>query len=122
MRTAGATVAGPASGGTTLATMEIPIACSLSAVAARSQLDEWRDLLEASVARTDRLSPTELSFRLNDDLTQLAALVQLAQREKACCPFFRFVIRIDADAIVLHVSVPEDAVSVLDGFARLDAR
>ena len=97
--------------------MQIPIACRLTETAAEVQLGEWRDVLAASVVATERISPTALSLRLADDLTQLDTLVRLAQREKACCPFFEFTLRIDADAVTLGVSVPAGAESILDDFA-----
>ena len=49
----------------------------------------------------------------------LAAAVDLAQREKACCDFFEFSIGIEADALWLSVRVPAEASLVLDDFARL---
>ena len=59
-----------------------------------------------------------MSLRLRNDLALLEALIQLAQREKACCPFFGFTILIGADSLSLHVSVPEDASWLLGEFAR----
>jgi hypothetical protein len=97
----------------------VPIACRLSAVDARDQLDEWRALLATQAIETRRVSPTELQFRLRDDLAGLGAIVSLARREKACCPFFDFVVRIEPDAVSLAISVPEDGVPVLDTFAAL---
>jgi hypothetical protein len=99
--------------------VDIPIACSLTPAGARSQLDEWRALLAAAVTGTERPGPAVLSLRLRDDPGQLAAVVALAQREKACCPFFGFALEIGADSVALQVSVPPDAVSILDGFAQL---
>jgi hypothetical protein len=49
----------------------------------------------------------------------LAAAVDLAQREKACCDFFEFAIAIESDALWLSVRVPAEASLVLDDFARL---
>lgn len=95
--------------------MAVPIACTLSETAARSQLTEWRDVLAATVVSADRVSPTEVSLRLRDDLSNLEALVRLAQREKACCAFFDFALHVQADAVSLGVSVPEGAISILDG-------
>jgi len=51
--------------------------------------------------------------------TDLAAAVDLAQREKACCDFFEFAIVIESDALWLSVRVPAEASRVLDDFARL---
>jgi MerR family copper efflux transcriptional regulator len=99
-----------------LAGVSIPVACSLTAKAARSQLAEWHDLLAAAAA-VDRVAPTEMSVRLHADLAELSAMVRLAQREKACCPFFGFTIRIEAETVALHICVPQDAVWLLDDLA-----
>jgi hypothetical protein len=97
--------------------VDVPIACSLTTTAARSQLDEWRELLATMADAAERVSPTELSLRLRDDrLDQIDAVVRLAQREKACCPFFDFAIRIEADTVTLRISGPADAASLLDNF------
>ncbi len=96
--------------------MKVPIACSLADDAARDQLGEWHDLLATSVA-VDRASPTEVSIRLCDDPSLLVVAIQLAQREKSCCPFFDFMLRIEAEAFILQINVPEDAAPLLDGFA-----
>jgi hypothetical protein len=99
-----------------LTAMQVPIACSLTSNAARPQLEEWRDLLIRSSVASERTSTTELAFHLNQDLSQLTELVRLAQREKACCPFFDFTIHIAADRVELRVSVPPDATEILDGY------
>ncbi len=97
--------------------MKIPIACNLTDEAAVHQLAEWHTLLTSETVTSQRLSPTELALGLPDDLAQLATIVRLAQREKACCPFFDFALRIEADAVTLSVSVPVEAASLLDSFA-----
>ena len=88
----------------------VPIACSLSASDARDQLGEWQALLATESVETSRVSPTELRFRLRDDLARLEEIVTMARREKACCPFFDFTLMIEPDAVRLAVSVPEDGV------------
>jgi hypothetical protein len=93
-----------------------PIACNLGAEAARRQLDEWRELL--AQFPSSRLSPTQLSVRLAGSPPALAPVIALAQREKACCPFFDFSFQVEADVVVLRVSVPDDATSILDHFVR----
>jgi hypothetical protein len=95
-----------------------PIACGLDGAAAVDRLDEWGNALAASVVARHRRSPTELALVLGGDPAGLGVLVQLAQREKACCPFFDFALQIDADAITLTVTVPPDAAPLLDQFAQ----
>jgi hypothetical protein len=103
--------------GTYAGTMEIPVACTLSHTAAHGQIEEWRTVLAASTVSRQRLSPTEAAVALRGDFSHLESLVRLAQREKACCAFFDFSLRIETDAITLVVSVPPEAASALDHFA-----
>jgi len=100
--------------------VKVPIACRLGEASARSQLEEWRDLLGRCVVATDRVSPTEVSLRLRSDLHGLDEIVRLAQKEKACCAFFDFTIRIDDEEVALCISVPSDAGTVLDDFMGPD--
>jgi hypothetical protein len=99
----------------------VPIACSLTASAARSQVGEWRAAMAVTVEDADRGSPTELMLRLRSDLAGLGDLVLLAQREKACCPFFDFTLLVSATSSTLVISVPQEAAPVLDTFAQLAA-
>ena len=98
--------------------MRVPIACSLTAVASDDRIDEWRRFLAASVDAAERTSPQQFRMHLTST-TDLAAAVDLAQREKACCDFFEFAIVIESDALWLSVRVPAEASRVLDDFARL---
>jgi hypothetical protein len=98
--------------------MKVPIACSLSATAARSQVEEWRDVIAATVASVVLVTPTELQLRIASEFDSVDALLRLAQREKACCPFFDFALLIEADALVLRVTVPADAAPILAEFSR----
>jgi hypothetical protein len=91
-----------------------PLACRLDAAGARDQLDEWRTLLAHAGVTHERLTPHELLVHL--DRSVLSDAVDLAQREKACCPFFDFSLRIDADALVLRLAVSPEASVVLDRF------
>ncbi|MHB1584780.1 MAG: hypothetical protein ACYCU7_05920 [Acidimicrobiales bacterium] len=95
--------------------MRIPIACSLTQQAAGAQLDEWRALLSDAAVLAERPAPTEVRFRLRDG-APVAALVDLARREKACCPFFDFSLLVEADALTLRVAVPDEGAALLDGF------
>ena len=49
----------------------------------------------------------------------VARIVALAEREAACCPFFRFAVEVDANGLALTVTVPPDAAEVLVAFAAL---
>jgi hypothetical protein len=95
-----------------------PIACSLDADGARSQLDEWHAVLRAAVVSTERETTTLVRMRLRAD-AEVARIVALAEREVACCPFFRFAIEIDTNGLALTVTVPPDAADVLVAFAAL---
>jgi hypothetical protein len=100
--------------------MSEPLVCSLTDQAARGQLDEWRQVASDPAVAMTRPSPTRLELRLGDRLDQVGNLVGLAQREKACCPFFDFSLDIAADSVTLVVSVPEDGAPLLDELSRTD--
>lgn len=104
-----------------LADMKVPIACTLSAENAADRVDEWRAALAATVTAVSRPAPSRAELRLAGDPGDIAVLVDLARWEKACCAFFGFAFDVDQDGVVLAVSVPDDAVEVLDGFAALAA-
>lgn len=98
--------------------MGTPIACTLDQAAARSQMAQWRDFLAGSVTSVERVTPTELVFGLAET-AEIAALVRLAQLEKACCAFFDFALLIEADRLVLRLAVPNEATAILDAFTAL---
>jgi hypothetical protein len=97
---------------------DVPIACSLDQSAAERQLDEWAAVLGAAVTSSERTDPTTLRMRI-DVASDVGRIVDLARREVACCPFFGFAIEIDTAGIALVVSVPSDAVPILDAFASV---
>jgi len=93
--------------------VKIPIACTLAPNDARSQLGEWHDLLRHQAGTSERVSPTRLEIRLLPG-ADIGSVVDLAQREAACCAFFEFTLVIRADDVVVAVEVPDDAVEILD--------
>jgi len=99
-----------------LSRVTIPIACSLTQPAARTQLDEWRELLDAAVVRRHRISAGRLELDLDPAFRPLDDLVQLARREAACCTFFNFSLTIDAELLTFVIEVPPEAEGVLDQF------
>jgi hypothetical protein len=98
--------------------MRKPIACSLDDSSARSQLDEWRDALGAAVLYSERVDAQTLEMHLRPE-AEVAAIIALAKREIACCPFFGFSIILDADNTTFVATVPPEAAPILDGFATL---
>jgi len=99
--------------------VKVPIACTLDASDARSQLGEWREILRSVVDASVRVSPSRLELSLLPGV-DIAAVIDLAQREVACCSFFSFAVEIRADHLVLAVEVPDDAVEILDQFSTVN--
>jgi hypothetical protein len=99
--------------------MERPVACSLDELGAQTQLDEWRAVLGALVVSVERVDAQTVRMQLDRDSDRMGALVALAQREAACCPFFQFAIEIDAERTAFTATVPADAATILDAFATL---
>ncbi len=99
--------------------MRIPIACTLREEAAEDRIEEWRRFLSASVTAVEKTGSQSLRLRLGPSKDVVGAAVDLAQREKACCPFFEFAIELEADSSWLRVRVPPEAASVLSDFAAL---
>ncbi|MBV9660588.1 MAG: hypothetical protein JO337_05470 [Acidimicrobiales bacterium] len=99
--------------------MRVPIACTLGPDAATDRIADWRAALGASVVATIRTAPGRAELRLVDGPIGAGVLIDLARREKACCDFFTFKVKIDADGATLVIEVPEDAVAVLDGLLAL---
>ena len=93
--------------------MKIPIACSLDSDSARTQLNEWQEQLGNAVAHRERVTANRLELTLSSKC-DVGSLVNLAQREVECCPFFRFTLAIEVDGVVLSVEVPDDAVEILN--------
>ncbi len=101
--------------------MDAPIACTLTASEADRQLGEWQEVLGRTVTGVARTGPGELRFALGSRLDDLATVVELAQREKACCQFFEFSLEIGSDELCLVVRAPDEAAPILDGLAAMIA-
>jgi len=95
------------------------IACSLSVDGVRERVAEWQGFFASSVDDVEQTTADRLRFRLLADPAALTGAVDLAQREKACCPFFDFSIEVESDRCWLAVGVPTEATAVLANFARL---
>jgi hypothetical protein len=101
--------------------MDQPIACSLDPADARAQLDSWEAVFSATVVSVERATPNSVRMRLKDDAAATGSLVALAQREVACCPFFRFDLEVTVDGTMFTASVPSEASAILDDFVKLAA-
>jgi hypothetical protein len=74
---------------------------------------EWRELLARVVDRSERVAPSRLELGLLAG-SDIGPVIDLARRETACCPFFRFTLEITTGRLVLVVEVPEEATEALD--------
>jgi len=75
-------------------------ACSLGAEDLRERLAAWRGLRKSALAIEAADDAIRLTFSVDQSMTQVARLVAL---ESACCPFYRFTIRVDGANRLLEV-------------------
>jgi hypothetical protein len=104
------------------ARVRIPIACTLTSEAATVRISEWRRFLANSTDAVERANDQRLRIRLNASAKILVDAVDLARREKVCCPFFKFSIEIEEESSWLTIEVPPDATKVLADFESLLSR
>ena len=96
----------------------VPIACTLTADAALDRIAEWKAFLSTMVHRLEkRTNQATLTLRGGSDV--LLMITDLAEREKACCPFFEFSIEWDGVESRLHVEVPNEAGPILTELLQL---
>jgi hypothetical protein len=85
-----------------------PIACSLGTEALADRVEDWRALVATYVVTVDA-GPTSVRLVLGQSGPALVRAVELAQREKQCCPFFDIALDIGARQRTLSLRVPEGA-------------
>ena len=95
-----------------------PIACSLDAGSLADRVGEWRALVATSVTAVDA-DPTAVRLSLEPSEAALVAAVDLAQREKQCCPFFDVVVEIAERERTLTLRVPNGAEDVMSAFVAI---
>jgi hypothetical protein len=99
---------------------EIPVVCTLTAEDRSLRGDEWRQFLTSDVVAVNRRGATaQLLLKRGDDVILTA--VDLARREKDCCAFFEFHLRLLPEQVWLEVKVPVDAAEILDALLNLPA-
>jgi hypothetical protein len=100
-----------------------PDACTLPTAEQPLRVAEFEALFAAALRSVDRLGDRHLRVRLAGGPGLAASVRDLAERENACCAFFRFTVTrdttADGEAVTLDVEVPETYVEVLDGLAAL---
>ena len=89
----------------------VPVACTLDSADQLGRLDAWRELLANVTGREPLDSGVRLTFP--PDPLLAGRLGALAAREQACCAFFTFALRLDADGLALDVTAPEDAATIV---------
>lgn len=97
---------------------DTPIACNLDAASLADRVDEWRSLVAKSVVAVEA-EPTAVHLVLEASEPALVAAVELAQREKQCCPFFDVVLDIGAQQRTLSLRVPDGAEDAMATFVAM---
>ena len=97
---------------------DTPIACSLDAGSLAGRVEEWRAFVASSVIAV-HAEPTAVDLVLAPSELALLAAVDLAQREKQCCPFYDVVIRIGAQQRTLSLRVPDGAEEAIASFVAM---
>ena len=97
---------------------DTPIACNLEAAALADRVEEWRALMSTSVV-TVEAEPTAVHLVLEPTDAALVHAVELAQREKQCCPFFDVAVDIEAQRRTLSLRVPEGAEEAMATFVAM---
>ena len=92
--------------------MRVPIACTLTVEEQPDRVDEWRAFLTTHVESAE-LAPTEARLKLRSGDAAFTTAADLALREKQCCAFFDFNLRLDTDGRWMTIGVPDDAAPIL---------
>jgi hypothetical protein len=97
--------------------VRVPIACTLTAEQP-DRIEEWRTFLGTQV-ESAQLAPTQARLKLRGGDDAFTTAADLALREKQCCAFFKFNLRLDTDGRWMTIGVPDDAAPVLAGLVSL---
>jgi hypothetical protein len=96
----------------------LPIACTLTADALLDRKSEWNAFLATMVKNID-IASSHATLTLVGGADVLVGATDLAERERACCPFFRFSLELDGDGTRLHIQVPAEAHEILIGLLTI---
>jgi len=95
-----------------------PFACTLDSDGFRRRMEEFRDVFERAYLSGERF-PFGGRFRFRALPGLEADLRSLAEREQACCRFFRFEIFARDDELWWETMVDAGAEPILDVFLEL---
>jgi hypothetical protein len=94
------------------ATVELPIACSLTG-ADRDERSRWLERLRAR-STSARRTPSGMLVRFPAEDELEADLRALARAEAECCPFLRISVTRGRESLELAVGGPPDARALID--------
>ena len=97
---------------------DVPIACTLNADEVALRLAEWEAVLSTVVESID-YQESGATLTLLRGSEPLLTITDLAEREKACCPFFLFSIELDGVEARLQIDIPAGAEAILTGLLAL---
>ncbi|MGH9389025.1 MAG: hypothetical protein ACRD1Z_05365 [Vicinamibacteria bacterium] len=95
-----------------------PIACTLDSNGFRRRMEEFRDVFERGYLSSERF-PGGGRFRFRAIPGLEAEIRSLAEREQACCRFFRFEIFAKGDELWWETRVDSEAEPVLEVLLEL---
>jgi MerR family transcriptional regulator, copper efflux regulator len=91
----------------------IPIACSLTASEQADRGNEFAEVLGRGLLRREETARgVRLRFHRSPGLQE--DLAELIGREKECCPYFDFQIRVAGEEVVLEVGAPPEARPIVE--------
>ncbi len=94
----------------------LPLACSLEEAEQRERQERWARVGDrALIDRRRSASGARLRFASAPDIR--SELEELISLEAVCCAFLEFSLRDEGETLVLDVSGPREAASVIDLFA-----
>ena len=95
-------------------------ACSLDEAALAARADELSALAARALLDATRGPSGDLRLRYRRRAGVEAALEDLARRERECCPALRWRVRPAGSEVLVVISGPPEAASILDGIAAVN--
>jgi hypothetical protein len=90
---------------------QVAIACTLAPELVGARLADWQELMARSTSR--RRVPGGIQLRLARSV-DVGALATLLAAEQECCRFFSFTMTVADAEVVLEITAPPDAATLID--------